>query len=245
MIKRALLGASAIFVVACNSSGPIQTADNAVGGPTIVSTTQAKLAPATTSLALDWGKKAQAGQVAIADVLTYGGQKVTITAPAGWQKIREDATPTTRQSLYWHAVQANDPSAATWTFSAPVDARGAIVLLDNVAAASPVDMTSGNTASGGTVTAKGIVTTGDGDLILSFYATDFAHPGLLGSFAQPPASTSIVLNQEDTPPEFWILASYQSQNGATADQVVSASQIFNWTAAQVAVKKGAATASSQ
>ena len=127
MIKRALMGAFAVLVVACNPGGPIQTADNAVGGPTIVSTTQAKLAPATTSLSLDWGKKAQAGQVAIADVLTYGGQKVTIAAPAGWQKIREDSTSTTRQSLYWHAVQANDPSAATWTFSAPVDARGAIV----------------------------------------------------------------------------------------------------------------------
>jgi hypothetical protein len=173
--------------------------------------------------------------------LSYTGSKPTIKPPTGWQLIRNDATATTRQSLYWHAIAANDPSTSTWTFSEPVNAQGAILVLDNVAAASPVDMTSGNTGSGGTVTAKSIVTTSDGVLILSFYATDFSHPGLMGSFPQPPENTSIVLNQEETPGEYWILASYQSQNGATADQVCSASQIFNWVAAQVAIKKSAAT----
>ncbi len=57
-----------------------------------------------TTLALDWGTKGQAGQIAIADVLTYGGSKPTITAPTGWQLIRDDSTATTRQSLYWHAI---------------------------------------------------------------------------------------------------------------------------------------------
>ena len=240
MFKRVLMGAVAVFVVACNS-GPIQTPDNSVGGASVASTARVPIAASVTSLALDWGKKAQAGQVAIADVLSYTGSKPTITPPTGWQLIRNDTTATTRQSLYWHAIAANDPSTSTWTFSEPVNAQGAILVLDNVAAASPVDMTSGNSGSGGTVTAKSIVTTSDGVLILSFYSTDFAHPGLMGSFSQPPANTSIVLNQEETPGEYWILASYQSQNGATADQVCSASQIFNWVAAQVAIKKSAAT----
>ena len=77
------MGAAAVFVVACNS-GPSQTADNTVGGANVVSTAQTPMATATTSLSLDWGKKAQAGQVAIADVISYGGPKTTITAPAGW-----------------------------------------------------------------------------------------------------------------------------------------------------------------
>jgi len=207
MIKRALMVAAAVFIAACNSS-PSQTADNTVGGANVVSTTQTPMATATTSLSLDRGSKAQAGRVAIADVLSYGGSKPTITAPAGWQLIRDDSTPTTRQSLYWHAIQANDSSTATWTFSEPVDAQGAIVLLDNVASAAAVDMTSGNTGNGGTPTAKSIVTTGDGDLILSFYATDFHLAGLAPLL---PANARALINQEAASHEFWILATYQSQ----------------------------------
>jgi hypothetical protein len=193
------------------------------------------MATATTSLTLDWGSKAQPGQVAIAAVLSYGGPKVTIAAPAGWQIIRDDSTATTRQSLYWHAVQANEQSTATWTFNQPVDAQGAVLLLDNVAIASPVDMTSGSTGSGGTLTAKSIVTTTSADLILSFYGTDFQHSGL---GPELPAETNSLINQEAAPNEFWILASYQSQQGATEDQVCSTAQIFNWIAAQVAIKTG-------
>lgn len=237
MIKRALMVAAAVFVAACNSS-PSQTRENTVGGANVVSSAQTPLTKAATSLSLNWGNKAQAGQVAIADVLSYGGSKPTIAAPAGWQLIRDDSTQTTRQSLYWHAIQANDASKATWTFSEPVDTQGAVVLLDNVAASAPVDMTSGNTGTGGTLTAKSMVTTANADLILSFYATDFHLPGLAPQLS---ADTSTLINQEATPSEFWILASYQSQNGATEDQVCSAAQLFNWTAVQVAIKRGGAT----
>jgi hypothetical protein len=238
MIKRALMLAAAVLVASCNQ-GPSQTADNAVGGATIVSTTQTPMSKATTTLSLDMGKKLQPGQVAIADVLSYGGPSVTITPPASWQLIRNDSTSTTRQSLYWHAIQANDAGAAAWTFSQSVDAQGAIVLLDNVATSGPVDVTTGNTGTGGTVTAKPIVTTADGDLILSFFATDFGNPWLLGSNPQMPADVKFVMNQQGTPREYWILQSYQSQNGSTADQVFNAAQIFNWVTAQVGIKRNA------
>ena len=244
MIRYALIAGAAVFAVACNSS-PSQLAYNTVGGANVVSTAKTPMAPATTRLSLDWGKKGQAGQVAIADVLSYGGSKPTITAPAGWQMIRDDSTLTTRQSLYWHAIQANDASTATWAFSGPVDAQGAIVLLDNVASAAPVDMTSGNTGTGGTVTANSIATTADGDLILSYYATDFHLPGLLGLSPQMPADTETLINQEAASHEFWILAGYQSQLGATGDQVCIAAQLFNWVAAQVTIKRAAATPSPQ
>jgi len=241
MIRYALIGAAAVFAVGCNSS-PSQTPENTVGGANVVSSAKTPMAKATTSLSLDWGAKAQTGQVAIADVLSYGGPKTTITAPAGWQMIRENSTATTRQSLYWHAIQTNDPHPATWTFNEPVDAQGAVLLLDNAAVASPVDMTSGNTGSGGTLTATPVVTTTDGDLILSFYATDFHLPGLV---PQLPANTQTLMNQEAASYEFWILAAYQSPFGATEDQVSSAAQLFNWVAAQVAIKRGNATASPQ
>jgi hypothetical protein len=245
MIRNALVAiAAVVFVVGCNSS-PSQTANNTVGGANVVSTAKTPMTMAATSLSLNWGKKGQAGQVAIADVLSYGGSKPTITAPAGWQLIRDDSTPTTRQSLYLHEIQANDASTATWAFSEPVDAQGTIVLLDNVASAAPVDMTSGSTGAGGTLTAKSITTTADGDLILSYYATDFHLPGLLGSSPQFPADTETLINQEATSREFWILATYQNQNGGTEDQACNVAQLFNWVTAQVAIKRGNATASPQ
>lgn len=237
MFKRSLMAASIVFLIGCNS-GPSQTAENTVGGPNVVSTAQTPLTNGTTSISLDWGKNAQAGQVAIADVISFGDPKVTITPPAGWQLIREDSASPARQSLYWHAVQANDASSAGWTFSEPVDAQGAILLLDNVASSAPVDMTSGNSSTGGTMTAKSVATTADGDLILSFFATDFNRPDLGPTL---PDNTKTVTIQERPSHEYWILGIYQNQMGATEDQVSSAAQVMKWTAAQVAIKKGTAT----
>jgi hypothetical protein len=234
MIRYALIAVAAVFAVACNSS-PSQLAYNTVGGANVVSTAKTPMATATTSLSLDWGKKGQAGQVAIADVMSYGGSKTTITAPTGWQLIRDDSTPTTRQSLYWHAIQASDPSTATWTFSEPVDAQGAIVLLDNVAPGAPVDMSNVNTGNGGKVTSSSMTTTADGDLILIFKVTDFSNAPLL---APIPGDMSAVVAQEKKPYQYWILATYQSQNGATEDTEFSFPQLFNWVAAQVAIKHG-------
>ena len=84
MIRYALIAAAAVFAVACNSA-PVQTSENTVGGANVVSSAKTPMTKGATSLSLDWGTKAQAGQVAIADVLSYGGSQTTITAPAGWQ----------------------------------------------------------------------------------------------------------------------------------------------------------------
>jgi len=239
MFKRSLMAAAIIFLIGCNSSPAPMSAENTVGGANVVANTQAPMATQTTSLSLDWGLKGQAGQVAIADVISYGGPKITVTAPTGWQLIRDDSTPTTRQSLYWREIQANDASTAAWTFSEPVDAQGAVLLLDNVAANAPVDMTTSNTGTGGTLTAKSVVTTADGDLILAFFATDFKGPGLGPTM---PTDVKSVVNQQASH-EYWILANYQSQSGNTEDAESSAGQIFNWVAAQVAIKRGAASPS--
>jgi hypothetical protein len=235
MIKRAIMVAAASFLFACNSGSPVGGNTNTVGGADVIASTQAPMATTTSSLSLDWGKKAQAGQVAIADVLTYGGPNTKITAPAGWQKIRDDSTPTTRQSLYWHAIQASDPSSSTWQFSTPVDAQGAIVLLDNVPAAAPVDMSNAKTGSGGNVKSESMTTTADGDLILIFKSTDFSNAPLQW---QAPDDMKAVVKQEQAPHQYWIVATWQSQNGATEGTEFSFPQLVNWVAAQVAIKHG-------
>ncbi|MGA9724880.1 MAG: hypothetical protein WBQ86_20665 [Candidatus Binatus sp.] len=244
-MRATLIGVAAVFLVAFNSSPPSAGAENTAGGVSVVASAQAPVTKGTTSLSLDVSQNSQIGQVAIADVITYGGPRPTIAAPDGWELIREDFTPTTRQSLYWHAIQGGDPGTPEWTFSEPVDAQGAVVLLDNVASDAPVDASSGNTGGlNGTMTAKSVATTSDGDLILAFNATDFgsyrsASCGICGGLNPTlPENESVVLNQEATGLEYWILASAQSQMGQTDPQVSDAAQFYNWVAAQVAIKPG-------
>jgi hypothetical protein len=240
----AMLALIAAFVAGCNS-GPSQSDENTVGGANVVSSAKAPFKDASTSLTLDWGPKAKTGNFVIANVLTYGGAKPTITAPAGWQLINDASNKTTRQSLYGHTVLASDSSTSTWTFSEPVDAQGAIVVLDNVASGWPVDVSSHNAGDGGAITAKSIVTTSDGDLILSFFATDFgayrphACTDCGGLNPRLPPEVAVVINQESAAREYWILASYQNQIGETEPQVSEAAQIYNWAAAQVAIKRAA------
>jgi hypothetical protein len=234
MIKRALMGAAALLVVACNSGSPPASSTNTVGGADVVASTQTKLTPATRSLSLNPGKNAQAGQLAIADVITYG-PKLTITAPDGWKLIRDDSTPTTRQSLYWHEIQPNDTSPPTWSFSSPVDAQGAVVLLSNVAPGAPVDMSNAKTGTGGDVKSTALTTTADGDLVLIFKATDFSNAPLT---AQTPGDMTAVVAQQNAPQQYWILAYWQGQNGTTEETEFSFPQLFNWVAAQVAIKHG-------
>jgi hypothetical protein len=142
-IRRALIAASAVFVLAHSGAASADAEDSAPGARIIFSS-QAPLTKGTTTIALDVSPNAQIGQFAIANVITFGGSEPTITPPEGWQLIRDDSTPTTRQSLYWHEIEANESDAASWTFSEPVDAEGAIVLLDNVASDSPIDASSGH-----------------------------------------------------------------------------------------------------
>ena len=240
MTRYSLIAIAALCIVGCTSSPPSQSPENAMGGPNVVSSKETPLTKGTTSLSLDAGSAARPGQVAIADVLSYGGSQPTITPPTGWQLIRDDSTKTTRQSLYWHAIEANEPGNPTWTFSEPVDAQGAIVLLDNTATTTPVDVTSGNTSTEGDLTAKSVATMADGDLILGFYATDFVNPGLGPKL---PSDVSVVLNHEATPLEYWIVASYQTKMGNTEVEVCGIPQFFNGVAAQVAIKPGSATSS--
>lgn len=239
MIKRTFLVAVlSVLLLGCGSS--TLTAENTVGGPDVVASTQTPLTKATTSLTLDLGKKVKAGQLAVAAVLSYSGKTPKITAPSGWQLIRDDASAVTRQSLYWHAVQANEPGNPTWTFDTPVDAQGATVLIENADTTSPIDMSSGSMDDSGTVIPKSMVTTSDGDLVLLFSSTDFGRPNL---GPKMPENTTTVTDFDNGPYEYWILAAYQDKAGATEDVPVGQGQLFNWAGAQVGIKKSSGTPS--
>ena len=243
MIRRALIAAAAVFVLAHSGAASADAEDSAPGARIIFSS-QAPLTKGTTTIALDVSPNAQIGQFAIANVITFGGSEPTITPPDGWQLIRDDSTPTTRQSLYWHEIEANESDAASWTFSEPVDAEGAIVLLDNVASDSPIDASSGNTGGvgGGVLTAKSVTATASDDLILAFNATDFGAyrptdcENCAGLNPALPQNASVVINQESTPQEYWIMANYQTHIGPTELEISVAPQLFYWVSAQVAIK---------
>lgn len=259
MIRAGLIVGAAVFLIAFNFSASSGDVQNAVPG--VISSSQAPITKGATSLSLDAGPNAQIGQVAIADVLTYDGSQPTISAPNGWQLIRDDYTDTIRQSLYWHAIEGNASDAASWTFSEPVDAQGAILLLNNVAPDSPIDKTSGNPGStfvdtgavgldgfpelyyaSPLVTAKSVATTSDGELILAFNATDFGcRPyvcvGCTGLGPILSKDAKVVVNQESTAPEYWILANYQDKAGDSEAVVSVSPQFFNWATAQVAIRR--------
>jgi hypothetical protein len=266
MIRATLIALAAVFLLAYNSSPSSGSTESTNTGARVISSAEAPLIKGTASLSLSLGPNAQSGQLAIADVISYNGSQPTISAPDGWQLIRDDYTKTTRQSLYWHVVEPNDSNTASWTFSDPVDAQGAMLLLENVAPDSPVDATSGTPGStfldadglpdesvpptgfvSGLLTAKSVATTSDGDLVLAFNATDFG--GYRPTACQTcdglnptlPQNTKVVLNHESTALEYWIVANYQSQGGPTDVQLSWAPQFFNWVSAQVAIKRGTAT----
>ena len=233
-MRSTFIAVAAIFLVAYNSSPSCAGAGNTAWVDRLISSTETPMTKGTKDLSMNVASTAGVGKLAIADILSYNGSKPTITAPDGWQLIRDDYTQTTRQSLYWHTIQSDDSSTVSWTFSEPVDAQGAILLVDSATSNAPVGMTSGNTGNFTWLTAKSVPTAGTGDLILAFYATDFWGVGLGPTL---PEGMDSVVNQE-APREYWILATSQNQNGSTEDAVCPTPQWFNWVAAQVAIKQG-------
>ena len=83
------------------------------------------------------------------------------------------------------------------------------------------------------MTSTALTTTADGDLILIFKATDFSNAPLI---AQTPGDMTAVVAQQNDPHQYWILAYWQGQNGTTEETDFSFPQLFNWVAAQVAIK---------
>ena len=216
-----------------------------VDGAKIVAVTQTPMAvdpESTTStptpkevanITLNAPAQVQSGQLLIASLMTFAGATPTITAPSGWQLIRDDISPSTRQSLYYHFAGSND-GAAEWKFSQPVLAQGVVLTLDNVWATDPVDTSSGMTGPKDQVKAPPLTTTDDGDLILVFFGTDFAFDAPGPTF---PDNTVPIVNQISDPNPYWIFASYQARRGDVAEADSPTPQLYNVAAAQVAIRR--------
>jgi hypothetical protein len=224
----------AVMLAACETPPPPQTAENTVGGANVKASLRSPFTKSATSLALDLPPQAVPGDLVIVDLISYGGPTLAITPPSGWDMVREEATTTTRQTLFSHLVQPNESGRQVWGLSRPADGQLISVILDNVSGSNTIDLVSGNTGFGGSLTAKSILTHRDGDLILAFMATDFGRAPL---HADVPHFMARLLAEEAAPNEFWILKTYQDQAGLTDEAVLAFPQVFNWSVVQVAITK--------
>jgi len=232
--ETASVGLSILFcipLVCCNSSPPIGK-ENIVGGASISSVAQIPLSLSTTQLVIGPKAKPYPGQYLVADLLSYSGKAPAISAPTGWTLIRDDSTVSVRQSIYGHAIEANDPGSGTWNFSQPVDAQGIILVLDNVLLDAPLDGNSGDAANVA-IDAKPITTRNDGDLLLVFFATDFKGTGLS---PQLPTDLIVIAEQNLNPLQYWILGAYQSSAGETEAVACPSGQLYNAVTAQIAIQ---------
>src|SRR6202034_1945041 len=112
------------------------------------------------------------GTICVADLITSGDN--IITAPSGWNVIREDINAHfATQSLYWHLTGPSEPSGYTWTTGGGVYFEGAIACYSGVNITTPIDpgapKGSGSIGTGTSITAPSIITQTSGDLIIGAF----------------------------------------------------------------------------
>lgn len=216
------------------NSPPLQTLQTPAGDASVAAVISTPLTPKpVTSITLGTGAVLKTGQLLIADVMTYDGAALSIEVPSGWQLIRDDISPTTRQTLYVHVADSDD-QPSEWKFNQAAIAQGALVILDNAATFDPVDTSSGMTGAKDATNAPAITTADDGDLILVFYATDF---GFIDPGPTVPQTMIAVANQNTDTHPYWILGSYQPQRGDLPEADSPSPQLYNVAAAQVAIRR--------
>jgi hypothetical protein len=216
------------------NSPPLQTLQTPSGDASVAGFIPTALTPKpVTSITLGTGAVLKTGELLIADVITYDGTAVSVQIPSGWQLIRDDISPTTRQSLYMHVADSDD-QPSEWKFNQPAIAQGGLLLLDNAATFDPVDASAGMTGAKDATYAPGITTADDGDLILVFFATDF---GYVDPGPTVPQTMIAITNQDTDPNAYWVLGSYQSQRGDIPQADCPSPQLYNVAAAQVAIRR--------
>jgi len=83
-----------------------------------------------------------AGDVLLATLTVRGNP--SITAPAGWSLVRQDAGERSlRRATYVRVATAQEPASATWSFSKMSSAAGAVMSYSGVSTSSPVEAHSG------------------------------------------------------------------------------------------------------
>src|ERR671923_306893 len=107
---------------------------------------------------------------------------ILICPPSGWALVREDASGTTKQAVFYTTAGGNEPSSYVWQFKsgscggggtlASTRAMGGILLYNGVATTSPIDAAASSTGTGSTYTAPSVTTTRTGAQVLRFFGVN-------------------------------------------------------------------------
>ncbi len=97
----------------------------------------------------------------------------TITPPAGWTLVRQDANASTmRQAVFVRVAGGSEPASYTFNLSSAQSAAGGIVAYSGVDGTTPVEVHGGQlNASSTSITAPSITTTGANRQIVGFFGT--------------------------------------------------------------------------
>jgi len=152
------------------TSSPSTSTSAAAGSISYIGASSGANGTATT-LSIGRPAGAVAGDVLVAGLAVRG--QPTITAPAGWAQIRQDAGGSTlRSATYWHVVGASEPSAYVWTFSSAQGAAGSVLDYRGVRTSSPAETSAGQVnASAISIAAPSVSTATAGDIVVGVFAT--------------------------------------------------------------------------
>ncbi len=132
------------------------------------STTAANDAEKTLTLGVP---STQAGDMLLASISFRG--KGSVTSPAGWTLVRQDASGTAIQlATYKRTAGSSEPASYVWQFSAKPAAVGTMLAYSGVSSGSPVQASGAlSSSSGKTITAPTVTTTAPGSLLVAAFTT--------------------------------------------------------------------------
>jgi hypothetical protein len=109
------------------------------------------------------------GDALLAAVAVRGAP--TITPPAGWTLVRQEANASTmRQAIFVHVAGGSEPATYTFTFSSAQSSAGGIAAYSGVDPTNPVDAHGGQlNAASTSITAPSITTTGPDRMLVGFF----------------------------------------------------------------------------
>lgn len=167
------------------SDRPLGPAAPAPGGISVVNSSTANTASATTGIVLAPPAGSSPGDVLVASITTDLNPSMA-SIPAGWTPmvnalaINSSATSGARAFAYYHVVGSSDPSTYAWTLGSAAKWGGGITAYRGVDTSSPLDspvVTAVDSTYGATsVTAGSITTSSDGAMLIGGAACDCAAP---------------------------------------------------------------------
>lgn len=98
-------------------------------------------------------------------------QTGTVTAPTGWNLIRDTQGSGVRLLVYWKAATASEPANYTWTHATTGDMSAGIAAYKGIATDTPVDIENGQTTASSTTHATPDVTTTVDCFIIASHAS--------------------------------------------------------------------------